>query len=79
METFLDTESLSEILSIKPGTLRSWRSLGYGPSWYSLGGLIRYRMTDVEKWFEKRKREGRTARVLILEFDNNQKRKKVKE
>jgi hypothetical protein len=68
-EKFLDTESLSEILKIKPGTLRGWRSLGCGPPWYTLGRLIRYRMTDVEKWIEKRKREGKTIRLSVFELD----------
>lgn len=31
-------------------TLERWRAEPYGPAWISIGGSIRYRMTDVLAW-----------------------------
>lgn len=31
-------------------TLERWRAEHYGPAWISIGGSIRYRMSDVLAW-----------------------------
>lgn len=31
-------------------TLERWRAELYGPAWITIGGSIRYRMTDVLAW-----------------------------
>jgi hypothetical protein len=40
--------------------LRRFRRLGQGPAWYEgPEGQIRYRVEDLETWWQRRKREGR--------------------
>ncbi len=41
-----------EQYGIKLSHLRSWRQRGLGPSYYKIGGAIRYTPEDVEKFIE---------------------------
>ncbi len=47
---YLTPVDLSERLQISTSTLASWRSLGKGPKFYRMGGLIRYQPEDVASW-----------------------------
>jgi excisionase family DNA binding protein len=51
----LTAEEVAELLSIRPQTLALWRSQKrYGLPYYKIGGMIRYKLSDIEKWLESR-------------------------
>lgn len=58
MDKLLDVKQLSGLLSIKPGTIRYYVSIGFIPH-YKIRGLVRFSEKDVIEWLEKRKRGGR--------------------
>lgn len=47
---FLDTNEAAAILGLKASTLRVWRCSGKGPSYYKVGGAIRYKEDEIETW-----------------------------
>jgi hypothetical protein len=49
---FMSEEQTRRMLNLSPGTLRVWRSLDKGPTFYKIGKTISYRTTDVEQWVE---------------------------
>jgi Helix-turn-helix domain len=49
----LTEAEVAKRLRVSPKTLRNWRSKGKGPFSMKIGGLIRYRLVDVEA-FEKK-------------------------
>ena len=56
--TLLSPQELSTRWSGRPtvGTLATWRSTGKGPKFVKLGGgIIKYRLSDVEKYERSRK------------------------
>jgi hypothetical protein len=65
-ERWLTIEELSARLNIPVGTLRYWRSTGYGPPGTKLGegrtGSLRYRLSGVEAW-ETEREQADAARV----------------
>jgi hypothetical protein len=46
-----ETEAAANLLA-KPATLRKWRARDRGPSYLKLGGLIRYRLDDLNEFLE---------------------------
>lgn len=59
----LDEKKAAEFLSVAPGTLSVWRSVGrYSIPFLKVGHLVRYRRSDLEAWLESRTRStGATA------------------
>ena len=54
---YISTEEAAELISMRPQTLRRWRSLGKGPIYIRLGGRrgkALYRLSDVEAWLRQR-------------------------
>lgn len=50
-EEFLRTEEASEYLGgIPSGSLRAWRHQRKGPKSFKLGGVVRYRKSDLDAW-----------------------------
>lgn len=47
---FLTTCDLADRWTVSPRTLERWRAEPYGPAWITVGGSIRYRLTDVLAW-----------------------------
>jgi excisionase family DNA binding protein len=47
---YLTTEAVAERLLCSPATVRRWRHRGEGPPAIRLGGLVRYRIADLEQW-----------------------------
>lgn len=43
-------QQLAERLRLNVRTLDNWRSLGTGPAYIKVGGLVRYRLEDVLAW-----------------------------
>ncbi len=53
MRSLMDNSETAAFLSIKPQTLRKWRTTGKGPLYIRLGGprgRVAYRAGDVEEW-----------------------------
>ncbi len=46
----LTVRDLAERWKVSGRTLERWRAEPYGPAWITIGGSIRYRMTDVLAW-----------------------------
>ncbi len=59
----VDDKAAAEILDTTPGTLSVWRSTGrYALPFVKVGRKVRYRISDLEEWIEKRTRSnGATA------------------
>ncbi|MCB7128410.1 MAG: helix-turn-helix domain-containing protein [Candidatus Brocadiales bacterium] len=54
MASLLKTEAAADFLSMSPGTLRWWRSIGRGPPFVKCGDAVRYRAEDLEAWVSSR-------------------------
>ncbi|MDR1187539.1 MAG: helix-turn-helix domain-containing protein [Bifidobacteriaceae bacterium] len=48
----LTAVELSERWGVPLTTLAHWRSLGYGPAYLKMRGIVRYRRSDVEAFEE---------------------------
>ncbi|MDR0967505.1 MAG: helix-turn-helix domain-containing protein [Rickettsiales bacterium] len=46
------TSTLAKYLGIAKATLKQYRLDGGGPEYLKIGHLIRYRLSDIEKWFD---------------------------
>jgi excisionase family DNA binding protein len=46
----LSTEQAAEYCGVSPRTLEKHRSRGGGPVFVKLGGLVRYKVEDLEAW-----------------------------
>ena len=51
-DRLVDTKRAASVLGLKPFTLRRWRIDGEGPRFCKLGGAVRYRLSDLEKFVE---------------------------
>lgn len=51
-EELLDVKRLAEFLSVSPYSVRRWHRQGMGPPSFRVGGMIRYRRSEVEAWLE---------------------------
>lgn len=49
----MTTAEVAEWLRVKVNTLEHWRSRGRGPAFRKVGGVVRYRRSDVENWLEE--------------------------
>ena len=50
----LDEHRAAGYLGLCVKTLRNWRSAGKGPSYIKIGRIVRYRVTDLDEFIEKR-------------------------
>lgn len=48
--SYMTTYEAADFLGFTAGTLRVWRSLGKGPSYYKVGNTVRYERDDLEAW-----------------------------
>ncbi|MFD2757071.1 helix-turn-helix transcriptional regulator [Gulosibacter faecalis] len=48
----MSPKTLAELLDVAVTTLQEWRDQGYGPRWFKLGRLVRYRLDEVWSWVE---------------------------
>ncbi len=49
-DALLTPEEVAEWLHVPVATLRYWRHARKGPRSFRIGGLLRYKLTDVEAW-----------------------------
>lgn len=47
---FLNPKELAERWKVSPSTVERWRWAGIGPVFVKIGGLVRYRLEDVEAY-----------------------------
>ena len=58
VEDLINETQAAEILGLKAGTLRIWRSNGrYRLPFVKVGSRVRYRRTELARWLEARTRE----------------------
>ena len=57
---FLTQRELAARWRLSGRTLERWRAARYGPAWTSLGGNIRYAMTDVLAFEARHRRRDKT-------------------
>lgn len=55
-ERFLSERELAQLLNIKSETLRNWRWDRKGPIYIKIGTNVRYRMSDINDFINKRVR-----------------------
>lgn len=48
-----DPHQVAAYLGVAEKTLRQWRYLKTGPCWSKVGGRVRYRWADVEKYLDR--------------------------
>jgi excisionase family DNA binding protein len=53
---FYTIEEVSVVLRKSVPTLRRWRTEGFGPPSYKIGGSLRYDRQAVESWVQEQKR-----------------------
>jgi predicted DNA-binding transcriptional regulator AlpA len=55
--TLLTETQAAELLSHSVRTIQGWRLSGGGPPFIKMGGRsVRYRVCDIERWLEERRR-----------------------
>ena len=52
-EKLLTQKQLARRWALSERTLERWRCTGEGPTYVKLGGLVRYRLADVEEFEQK--------------------------
>lgn len=53
MKQIDDTAATAAYIGKPPRTLDQWRYLGKGPAYVRVGGSIRYRRSDVDRWLDE--------------------------
>ena len=51
-ERMASLTEVAEYLGVAPQTLYNWRHKGTGPKSRKVGGLVKYRLADVDAWLE---------------------------
>jgi excisionase family DNA binding protein len=55
MERLLNIKELSQVLSVKAGTIYTWIHQELIP-YYKLNGLVRFRESEINEWLKKKQR-----------------------
>lgn len=66
MEKLLTIEQLSELIQISRSTLYEWTHSGFIPH-YKLPKGVRFKATEIEEWFKKRRARGRLSYKVNLD------------
>ena len=66
MDEILTVDEVAQRLKVSPWTIRAWRSMGYIPC-FKLRGVVRFRVSEIEKWLRKNERAGRSLHRLKIE------------
>lgn len=54
---YITNEEAAELLGILPGTLTLWRATKKGPTFYKIGKVIKYKVSDIEEFISSKKVE----------------------
>lgn len=52
-DPLLDQGAAAAILGRSHRTLEGWRCRGYGPRYIRVGGAVRYRQSDLDRWLRQ--------------------------
>ncbi|MFC1704577.1 helix-turn-helix domain-containing protein [Candidatus Omnitrophota bacterium] len=66
MEKLLTIKQLSELLEVSPRTLYEWTHAGFIPH-YKFPNGVRFKLSEIEKWLQRRRRKGRSTYKLCVE------------
>jgi len=64
--TYVTQETLAARWGLKPRTLERWRWLRQGPAYLKIGGRIRYRLIDIERYEADSVRESVPVRERVV-------------
>ena len=65
MEKLLKVEQLSELIEVSPSTIYHWTQSDFIPH-YKLPKGVRFRQSEVEKWLNRRKKNGRDNLSIVI-------------
>ena len=65
MQKLLTVEEIAEYLQVKPSTIYQWTHQGFIPH-VKLGNRVRFRLSQVDRWIERRENNGRTLKRLQI-------------
>ncbi len=63
MQKLLTVEEIAEYLQVRPSTIYQWTHQGFIPH-VKLGNRVRFRLSQVDRWVEKKSCEGRLKNNL---------------
>lgn len=49
-DQFLSMQDVADRYGVKLQTVRGWRMTGYGPRGFKVGNLVRYPLTECQRW-----------------------------
>jgi len=64
-QRLMTVEEIAEYLQVKPSTIYQWTHTGYIPH-IKLGNRVRFRLSQVDRWVEKRENKGRSKIRSVL-------------
>jgi excisionase family DNA binding protein len=68
MDSLLTVAQIAAYLQVKPSTIYQWTHEGYIPH-VKLGNLVRFRVSSVDRWLEKREVTGKTKRRIQVSLE----------
>lgn len=54
-ENLISPQQLADFVKKSVWTIYRWNSLGTGPSYFKVGGTVRYELSDVLAWLDDRR------------------------
>ncbi len=67
MQKLLTVEEIADYLRVKPSTIYQWTHQRFIPH-VKLGNRVRFRLSQVDRWIEKRENNGRpNAKISVLD------------
>jgi excisionase family DNA binding protein len=64
-ERLLTTRELAEFIGFSPATIQDWFERGKIPG-FRIGGRLRFRAIEVERWLEEQRRAPRREPRMVL-------------
>lgn len=65
--SLLTPAKTAELLGMSEGTLACWRCEHRGPTYFKIGGKVKYRLEELNRWIEGQRREpARDARPVAV-------------
>jgi PTS system nitrogen regulatory IIA component len=63
MEPLLTVDEIAKYLRVQPSTIYQWTHQGFIPH-IKIGNLVRFRISQVDKWLEGKANNGRFSRKV---------------
>jgi excisionase family DNA binding protein len=63
MEKLLTVDEIADYLRVQPSTIYQWTHQEYIPH-IKLGGFVRFRVSQIDKWLESKTDNGRSKRKV---------------